>query len=148
LYAPKPYVNMHRSTLEWGLALTRSSRKEKTKEGEKMRRVTMLLAALAVMVTLFTAVAYAGTIEGTSQSDNLNESQLADDIFGRGGNDIIDADFYTTPEDEDELRGNRGNDEIDASDGDDSDFVNGGPGTDECAADDGDEVVNCELPIT
>jgi hypothetical protein len=111
-----------------------------------MRRVTMLLAALAVMVTLFAAVAYAATIEGTSQGDNLTESQLNDEIFGRGGNDTIDASIFST--DVDELRGNRGDDVINASDGDGSDFVNGGPGTDECSADDGDEVTNCELPIT
>jgi hypothetical protein len=34
-----------------------------------MRRVTMMLAAMAVMVTLLAAVAYAATIEGTSQQD-------------------------------------------------------------------------------
>ena len=32
-----------------------------------MRRVTLMLAAMAVMVTLFAAVAYAAQIEGTSQ---------------------------------------------------------------------------------
>jgi hypothetical protein len=32
------------------------------KEGKKMRRVTMLLAAMAVIVTLFAAAAYAVTI--------------------------------------------------------------------------------------
>jgi hypothetical protein len=41
------------------LVLTRSSRNEKTKEGEEdAQGVTMLLAALAVMATLFAAVAY------------------------------------------------------------------------------------------
>jgi hypothetical protein len=34
-----------------------------------MRRVTMMLAAMAVMVTLLATVAYAATIEGTSQQD-------------------------------------------------------------------------------
>ena len=41
------------------MVLTRSSRNEKTKEGEEdAQGVTMLLAALAVMATLFAAVAY------------------------------------------------------------------------------------------
>jgi hypothetical protein len=45
--------------VELGLVLTRSSRNEKTKEGEEdAQGVTMLLAALAVMATLFAAVAY------------------------------------------------------------------------------------------
>jgi hypothetical protein len=34
-----------------------------------MRRVTMMLAAMAMMVPLLAAVAYAATIEGTSQQD-------------------------------------------------------------------------------
>jgi hypothetical protein len=34
-----------------------------------MRSVTLMLAATAVMVSLFAAVAYAATIEGTSQQD-------------------------------------------------------------------------------
>ena len=34
-----------------------------------MRRVTMMLVAMALMVTLLAAVAYAATIEGTSQQD-------------------------------------------------------------------------------
>jgi transposase len=33
-----------------------------------MRRVTLMLAAMGVMVTLFAGVAYAATIEGTSGS--------------------------------------------------------------------------------
>jgi hypothetical protein len=34
-----------------------------------MRRVTLMLAARAVMVTLFAAAAYAAKIEGTRQQD-------------------------------------------------------------------------------
>lgn len=37
---------------------------EKGKEGEQMRRVTQMLAAVVVIVALFVAVAYAATIEG------------------------------------------------------------------------------------
>jgi hypothetical protein len=40
---------------------------EKGKEREQMRRVTLMLAAVAVNVGLFAAVVYAATIEGTSQ---------------------------------------------------------------------------------
>jgi Ca2+-binding RTX toxin-like protein len=149
LYAPTPYVNIHRSTLERGLALTRSSRKEKTKEGEKMRRVTMMLAAMAVMVTLFAAVAYAATIEGTDASETLNETNLNDKIYGYDGNDTLDADIYGKSDvlpqgDKDLLYGGSNSDSLDASDEDGRDEVYGGKGYDKCFIDIGDEHHSCE----
>jgi hypothetical protein len=40
-----------------------------------MRRVTLMLAAMALMVTLFAAVAYAAQIEGTRQQDRTVRSR-------------------------------------------------------------------------
>jgi hypothetical protein len=51
----------------------------------------MLLAAMAVMVTLFATVAYAAEVLGTDQSDVLYESQRGDSIRGLDGNDTIGA---------------------------------------------------------
>jgi hypothetical protein len=116
-----------------------------------MRKVTLMLAAVAMMVSLFAVVAYAAEITGTSQDDNLNESQGNDEISGHAGSDDLDADVYNinqTPAgngDTDVVKGNRDDDFIDASDGDGRDTVNGGRGVDECLADSGDDVTNCEL---
>ena len=107
-----------------------------------MRRVMMLLAAMAVIVTLFAAVAYAATIEGTSQGERPFESNLNDTIFGRGGADFSDATPFTN--DTDRANGNAGNDEISVADGDDRYTANGGNGADVCFGDPGDEFINCE----
>jgi hypothetical protein len=116
-----------------------------------MRRVMLMLAAVAMMVSLFAVVAYAAEIQGTHEDDILNESQGNDQIAGHGGFDDIDADVYNlnqTPGgrgDTDEVKGNKGDDFIDVQDGDSRDTANGGRGVDECQADPGDEVINCEL---
>jgi hypothetical protein len=116
-----------------------------------MRRVMLMLAAVAMMVSLFAVVAYAAEITGTSQDDNLNESQGNDLMAGHAGSDDLDAAFYNknqTPAgngDTDVVKGNKDDDFIDADDGDGRDFVNGGAGVDECKVDSGDEVINCEL---
>ena len=106
-----------------------------------MRRVMMMLAAMAVMVGLFAAGAYAATIAGTSEGERLLESDLNDTIFGRGGADDINAAFF--PGDRDVVYGNRGGDGIQVQDGDGLDTVNGGNGMDRCIGDVGDEL-NCE----
>jgi RTX calcium-binding nonapeptide repeat (4 copies) len=120
-------------------------------KGGKMRKVTLMLAAVAMMVSLFAVAAYAAEITGTSEDDNLNESQGNDKIAGHAGFDDLDADVYNINEtpggngDTDEVKGNLGDDFIDAEDGDGRDTVNGGRGVDECQADSGDDVTNCEL---
>ena len=120
-----------------------------------MRRVMMLLAAMAVMVPLFAAAAYAATIEGTSQGDILLDSQLNDTMFGRGSGDEIRADAYgpegfitctTVPcsdPDTDVANGNAGGDFINVDDGDNLDTANGGNGEDTCVGDTLAEL-NCE----
>ena len=116
-----------------------------------MRRVTLILAAVAMMVSLFAVVAYAAEIQGTDNDETLIESERNDTIAGHRGEDTIHAGFYdldATPGDQgdvDLVKGNRGDDTIDAVDGDGLDKINGGRGFDECTADTalGDEVVNC-----
>ena len=117
-----------------------------------MRRVTMMLAAIAVMVPLFAGVAYAATIEGNVDSEILIEGNLDDTIFGRGGGDEIRADAFgpqgfllETNRDVDEANGNGGGDLIVTDDGDGQDTANGGAGDDTCVIDANDTATSsCE----
>ena len=113
-----------------------------------MRRVTLMLAAMALMVALFAAVAYAATIEGTNDNDILLESQLDDTIFGRARGDAIFANIFgpqfNDPADTDVANGNRGPDFINTDDGDGRDTANGGSGNDECVIDANDTPRSCE----
>ena len=112
----------------------------------EMRRVTMMLAAMALMVALFAAVAYAATIDGTNQAEIIRETNLSDTINARGGADEIDATEFS--DDTDRANGNAGNDEIDVRDGDGRDTANGGNGDDDvCFIDPNDDDVNCEETI-
>ena len=122
-----------------------------------MRRVMKVLAAMAVMMTLLAGVAYAATIDGTSQSDILLDSQRNDTIFGRGSGDEIRADAFGQPPDtlftcngaacagpdKDVANGNSGDDFIVVDDGDTLDTANGGNGDDTCIGDSMAEL-NCE----
>ena len=107
-----------------------------------MRRVMMLLAAMAVMVTLFAAVAYAATIVGTDHGELLYESSLNDTVFGRGGADNISAIDFS--DDRDVAYGNSGSDTITVDDGDGLDTINGGNAFDACIGDPGDKFISCE----
>ena len=107
-----------------------------------MRRVTLMVAAMALMVGLFAAVAYAATIVGTSEADILIESNRDDTISGRANADEIVADFFTN--DTDVVEGDTGNDDIFVEDGDGRDTVIGGGGAnDHCFGDRGDDL-DCE----
>ena len=106
-----------------------------------MRRVTLMLAAMAMMVSLFAAVAYAATIVGTDQNDTITETNRTDTIAGRAGGDTINANEF--PGDTDKVNGNRGADHIFVNDTDDFDTVQGGKGFDVCVGDAGDEI-DCE----
>jgi hypothetical protein len=133
----------------------------KNVKGEKMgRRVPMLLAAIAVMVALFAAAAYAAQIEGTDRDEILNESNLSDKIEGKDGVDTLNANLYgptagnpsiPSQGDRDRLSGGRQADTLDATDGDTRDVIDGGKsGGDVCsgdirvAGDDQDKFVHCE----
>jgi hypothetical protein len=108
-----------------------------------MRRVMLMLAAVAMIVSLFAVVAYAAEIQGTDNSDDLYESNRDDKIVGHRGDDEIFAQDFAG--DVDKVKGNRNDDFINVADGDGLDIANGGKGQfDECVADAGDDVVNCE----
>jgi Ca2+-binding RTX toxin-like protein len=106
-----------------------------------MRRVTLMVAAMALMVSIFAAVAYAATIEGSDASEYLLESDRNDMILGHGGADAINAKPFTL--DTDRVHGNKGDDEISVADGDSLDKVQGGQGQDRCFGDPGDDL-DCE----
>ena len=106
-----------------------------------MRRVMLMLAAMAMMVSLFAAVAYAASIVGTDQAETLGESNVNDTIAGRAGGDTINANEF--PGDTDKVNGNRGADTINVTDHDNFDTVKGGKGDDDCIGDEGD-ALDCE----
>ena len=116
-----------------------------------MRRVMLMMAAVAMMVALFAVVAYAAEIQGTDNNEVIIETERNDQIAGHRGNDEILAGFYDIDEtpgglgDTDKVKGNRGDDFIDTVDGDNRDTANGGRGIDECVGDPGDELKSCEL---
>jgi Ca2+-binding RTX toxin-like protein len=129
---------------------------DQAKEG-KMRRVTLMLAAVAMMVALFAVVAYAADIQGTENRDLLTESQRGDTIKGLTGDDDIFAGFYSKDQtpgglgDRDRAHGNKGDDFIDVVDDDGKDIAWGGKGIDECFGDNpdvgdgGDKFFGCEF---
>jgi Ca2+-binding RTX toxin-like protein len=108
-----------------------------------MRRVTLMLAAMALLVGLFAAAAYAATITGTPQPETLLESNRGDTISAFRGNDRIDAGVWQNINDTDVAWGNRGADYIRVDDGDGLDTATGGPGNDVCFGDP-DDVLRCE----
>ena len=115
-----------------------------------MRRLTLTLSAMAVMVSLFAVAAYAASIDGTNLDDFLKESQREDNIYGRLGVERINANVFSLNEtpgnagDTDVVHGNDGEDFINVKDGDGLDTADGGPDTDVCVADPGDDVIDCE----
>jgi Ca2+-binding RTX toxin-like protein len=109
-----------------------------------MRRVTLMLAAMAVMVSLFAVAAYASDIEGTKRSDELFESNRGDWIAGRSGADELKAKKF--PNDTDNVHGNLGADTIRVDDGDTLDTAIGGKGFDTCYGDPGDDL-DCDVEI-
>jgi hypothetical protein len=130
-----------------------------------MRRVMLMLAAVAMMVSLFAVAAYAAEILGTENKDLLTESNRADTIKALAGDDHICAgpnsnqcnagyDKDQTPGtlgDRDRVHGNKGDDFIDLRDEDGKDIAWGGEGIDECWGDSdqfgdgGDKFYGCEF---
>jgi hypothetical protein len=117
-----------------------------------MRRTTILMALVALMVALFATAAYAAAtaIYGTDGDDYvINESSggwVDDRIYALDGDDYINAvvGWSTTRSDADKLFGGKGDDILGADDGDGADLLNGGPGYDECYGTQGDHFANCE----
>jgi len=110
-----------------------------------MRRVMLMLAAVAMMVALFAVVSYAAEIEGTDNSEILNESNRNDTFHAKLGDDDIFAGLYKNIGDRDRVHGNGGDDFIDLRDGDIKDHAWGGKGDDDCWGETGDSFVGCEL---
>ena len=112
-----------------------------------MRRPTMGLILMAVMVALLAGVAYAATIEGTPNDDILRESQRNDQMYGFDGEDDLLANFDGA--DTDVLRGGRGPDSLDAKDGDGRDSLIGGKGFDTCylKQGEGDDTSGCNMKV-
>jgi hypothetical protein len=110
-----------------------------------MRKVMLMLAAMAVMVSLFAVGAYAAQIEGTDNSETLNESNKNDQIHALLGDDDIFAGVYQNIGDRDRVHGNKGDDFIDLRDQDIKDHAWGGEGDDDCWGETGDTFTGCEL---
>ena len=109
------------------------------------KRMTILVAIMALMVAIFATTAYAATIRGDNTGEALYETPQNDQIYGQGGNDFLGAVEYSG--DTDKLYGGRGGDELQADDGDTLDVINGGGGIDSCYGDAGDTYVGCEQII-
>jgi Ca2+-binding RTX toxin-like protein len=115
-----------------------------------MRRTTILVAVVALMVALFASAAYAAAtaVYGTNGDDYMvNESSgFADErIYALDGDDTINALLaWNTRSDTDKLFGGKGDDVLAADDGDGADLLNGGPGDDYCPGTQGDRFASCE----
>jgi RTX calcium-binding nonapeptide repeat (4 copies) len=121
-----------------------------------VRRITLMLASMALMIGVVASVAWAEDIEcqvttqehpclGTNQDDTITvlEPSLDNFIDGLGGNDII-----TGGEGNDTLSGGSGDDEVKCGSGNDSCFglagddeLRGGGGPDDLEAGNGDDTV-------
>jgi Ca2+-binding RTX toxin-like protein len=123
---------------------------KKKKEKRMHRKMTIVVAVVALTVALFATAAFAATIYGTSGNDQLDETMGDDDIHGWRGADTLDASLYG--HDKDRLYGNRGPDKLYANDGDQSagefDYVNGGRGWDVCYGDPEDTFRRCQEVYT
>ena len=69
---------------------------QKGKGEQQMRRVTLMLAAVAMLVLLFAVVAYAAEIQGSDNSEELYETNRNDKIVGHRGDDDIFAGRFLT----------------------------------------------------
>ena len=107
-----------------------------------MRKVMLMLAAVAMMVSLFAIAAYAADIQGTNKQDTLTESERNDTINGGDRGDNINASLFGM--DRDELKGNSGRDTLNVDDSDSADKAVGGNGWDTCVGDPGDHL-DCEV---
>ena len=109
-----------------------------------MRRVTLMLAAMAMMVALFAIAAYAAEITGTNSTETLNETDRNDEIHALVGDDTVNANVYQNIDDTDRAHGNEGDDTINVNDADGNDTAWGGSGDDTCTGDLGDTFHGCE----
>ena len=101
------------------------------------RRMTMMVAVMALMVATFATAAYAAVIiEGTNGSNTLYETSRNDVMYGYGGDDTLRA--FRFAGESDVLYGGNQNDYLNTADGDNRDTNYGGRGYDVCVGDSGD----------
>lgn len=119
----------------------------------RLRRIAMVLGLAALLAVAVAGAAAAETrtcnsvpCNGTDRNDVLYErlgNEKADQIYGFGGDDVIDANTFAL--DRDQLFGRSGEDRLLTNDGDGRDVIRGGPGHDVCYADRGDAAQSCEV---
>jgi Ca2+-binding RTX toxin-like protein len=109
---------------------------------QKMRRIMIIAALVALLAAMYSTGAFAKIITGNTNNDNLVESPGDDTMKGFAGNDSLDAQIwggYTGKDDRDILRGGRHSDALIAFDEDNLDVYRGGKGKyDKCIGDVGD----------
>ncbi len=110
-----------------------------------------------VMVMLVVAAGVAVAVEktcdnipcrGSDNDDELHEREgnnTRDRILGLDGNDLIDANNYTS--DRDVLEGGPRSDRLLTNDNDRADAARGGRGNDRCIIDRGDNASSCNVGI-
>ena len=99
-----------------------------------MHKVTTMVALVALLTVVAAGVAYAAMIEGDENANYLRETCKGDTMYGRAGNDVLDANDCGM--DLDVMYGHRGNDLLLANDGDIRDILAAGAGFDTCVVDD------------
>jgi hypothetical protein len=125
-------------------------------EGEKMRRLMLMMGMVMLIAVMVTGVALAVTktcgdnlpCEGTKNEDILHERHgtVKDVIYGFQAHDILDANNFS--HERDRLYGGDQPDKLLANDGDGRDVLRGGRGRDRCFGDPGDRFVNCAVEST
>jgi hypothetical protein len=117
-----------------------------------LKRIVLTVTVASLLAGVFAPVALAVDQQctfrpcfGTDARDTLYERggrSVPDTIYGLRSADRIYANLFGA--DRDLLYGNRGNDILNAQDGDGRDALYGGPGEDVCYVDEGDSYVGCE----
>ena len=104
-----------------------------------MHKTATMVALVALLTVVVAGVAWAATIEGNANDNYLEETCKGDTVYGRGGEDVLDAN--NCGRDTDVLYAGRGDDWLLANDGDKRDVLYGGKGFDTCVVDSRDESV-------
>jgi hypothetical protein len=124
-------------------------------EGEKMRKLVVLvgLAMLLVIVSAGVGLAVTKTCKGipcngTNNRDILHErdGRVKDAIYGYRGRDVLDANNFF--KERDRLYGGDQGDKLLANDHDGRDVLKGGRGRDRCYGDRGDRFLSCNVKNT
>ena len=112
-----------------------------------MPKVTTMVALVALLTVLAASVAYAATIVGNANNNYLRETCKGDTMYGRAGDDVLDAD--NCGGETDVLYGGRGNDWLLVADHDARDILVGDKGFDTCVVGrhESDATLSCERVI-